>query len=460
APAIVALCFIRYRSQNSRRTAVRHTWITDPMLKISIVIPTRNRALYLKHCIETCLSTDDTHIEVIVSDNNSTDDTHTIPALFPDPRLHYYHTGADLSMRQNFEFALSKASGDYIFFIGDDDGILKNGLSTLRKVLEKYRPDIVNWRHITYKWPNESRDSILKFRYRDFFGPLYSRAPGKVLEEFCQAKLTSFRDAAHIYHGAVARHIVEKIKQKSGGYFLGHIPDVYTALANLVVADSFLWIRSPVSIGGESPKSNGAAAAAAQKRTQEQQAINQSFVSLAASDLITPETDLRLRSIPAYVYACLIRVNKLIADNRLDIDHAAWRNVLLAESKNVAPELRLEQTRLLHILFEEADPSYTAPSQSLPASQSAVEAPEPLHTRTPAENSRTDSPVRKKMRGLRPDLSTVEEARQWIDNVMGASYLPQKNVFGALLLQMRHAAGMKCRIRKLSKKSNLDKIAS
>ncbi len=430
------------------------------MLKISIVIPTRNRAIYLKHCIETCLSTNDPHIEVIVSDNNSTDDTHIIPTLFSDPRLHYYHTGADLSMRQNFEFALSKASGDYIFFIGDDDGILKNGLVTLRKVLEKYRPDIVNWRHITYKWPNESRDSILKFRYRDFFGPIYSRAPSKVLEEFCQAKLTSFRDAAHIYHGAVARHIVEKIKQKSGGYFLGHIPDVYTALANLVVAESFLWIRNPVSIGGESPKSNGAAAAAAQKRTREQQAINQSFVSLAASDSILPETDLRLRSIPAYVYACLIRVNNRIADNSLDIDHAAWRNVLLAESKNLAPELRLEQTRMLYTLFEEADPDYKAPSQSLPAPQSAGEVQEPDNTATPAESSRADSRAQKKMRGLRPDLPTIEDARQWIDAVTGAGYMPQKNVLAALLLQIRHAAGMKCRIGKLSKKSNSDKIAS
>lgn len=413
------------------------------MLKISIVIPTRNRAVYLKHCIETCLSTDDPLIEVIVSDNNSTDNTRTVATSFSDPRLHYYHTGADLSMRQNFEFALGKATGDYIFYIGDDDGILKNGLSTLRQVLEKHRPDIVNWRHITYKWPNESRDSILKFRYRDFFGPLYGKNPNQVLNAFCQAELTSFRDAAHIYHGAVSRHIIEKIQQKSGGYFLGHIPDVYTALANLAVAETFMWIRSPVSIGGESPKSNGAAAASTQHRTKDQQAINHSFINLAAQDGVAPETDLRLRSIPAYVYACLNRVNKLVAGQELRINHAAWRQFLLAESKSLSPELRSEQLRMLHTLFEEADPSYQAPP---------LEAPEPeKHAPlSPACDTVVSYPStkQKKMRGLRPDLPTIEEARRWLDGVMAGGYRPHKNMIAASILQACHAIGMMRRMHK------------
>lgn len=419
------------------------------MLKISIVIPTRNRAIYLKHCIETCLSSNDPDIEVIVSDNNSVDQTQSVVASFSDTRLHYYHTGVDLSMRQNFEFALDKATGDYIFFIGDDDGILKHGLSTLRRVLEKHKPDIVNWRHITYKWPNESRASILKFRYRDFFGPLYKKSPAKVLDAFCSANLTSFRDAAHIYHGAVARHIIEKIKEKSGGYFLGHIPDVYAALANLAVAETFFWIRSPVSIGGESPKSNGAAASAAQNRTQEQQAINHSFISLAAQDNVLPETNLRLRSIPAYVYACINRVNKLVANEKLHINHSAWRQVLLAEAMTFTPELRSEQMSLLHTLFEEADPDYKAHTPSISAT-----AKEPLNPLPSTQPACAPNKVEKKnMRGLRPDLPTIEEARHWIDDATGNAYMPHSNPVAAYLLQACYAIGIKRRIKNIQRKS-------
>jgi glycosyltransferase involved in cell wall biosynthesis len=98
---------------------------TSP-LKISIVIPTRNGAPYLRYCIETCLASDDQNLEVIVSDNCSSDNTREVVASFSDNRLHYYNTGASLSMRQNYEFVLPKATGDYIVYIGDDDGFSKN----------------------------------------------------------------------------------------------------------------------------------------------------------------------------------------------------------------------------------------------------------------------------------------------------------------------------------------------
>ena len=114
------------------------------MLKISIVIPTRNRAIYLKHCIETCLSSNDPDIEVIVSDNNSVDQTQSVVASFSDTRLHYYHTGVDLSMRQNFEFALDKATGDYIFFIGDDEGLNLGAAGSLGEFLADGLGDFVD----------------------------------------------------------------------------------------------------------------------------------------------------------------------------------------------------------------------------------------------------------------------------------------------------------------------------
>ncbi len=200
-------------------------------LKISIVIPTRNGAPYLRYCLETCLASDDRDLEVIVSDNNSTDGTQEMIAAFSDSRLHYYNTGANLSMRQNFEFALDKATGDYIIYIGDDDGVLKNGLATLRRVLEKYRPGVINWRHITYKWPHvefQDSPSILKFRPQDFFGPLYKRDPRKILGEFCAGTRTSYRDGAHIYHGAVSRQLIDKTRGEIGGYFMAQSPDIYT----------------------------------------------------------------------------------------------------------------------------------------------------------------------------------------------------------------------------------------
>ncbi|TNE34414.1 MAG: glycosyltransferase, partial [Alphaproteobacteria bacterium] len=44
-------------------------------MKISIIIPTRNRAEFLKYCLATCLLSTDPDLEVVVSDNFSVDDT-------------------------------------------------------------------------------------------------------------------------------------------------------------------------------------------------------------------------------------------------------------------------------------------------------------------------------------------------------------------------------------------------
>jgi len=45
------------------------------MLKVSIIIPTFNRENYLHQAVESALSQDYPNVEVIVSDNASTDNT-------------------------------------------------------------------------------------------------------------------------------------------------------------------------------------------------------------------------------------------------------------------------------------------------------------------------------------------------------------------------------------------------
>ena len=115
-------------------------------MKISLIIPTRERSRYLQESIRTALAVRDPDVEVVVSDNASEDDTQAIVAAFDDPRLKYVNTGQRVSMRQNFEFGLSASSGDYVSMIGDDDGFLPGQFPSLRRILEERRPDVLSWR--------------------------------------------------------------------------------------------------------------------------------------------------------------------------------------------------------------------------------------------------------------------------------------------------------------------------
>ena len=54
---------------------------------VTIAIPTFNRASWLGDCVRSALSQSYRNIEVLVSDNASTDDTQSVLSEFPDPRL-------------------------------------------------------------------------------------------------------------------------------------------------------------------------------------------------------------------------------------------------------------------------------------------------------------------------------------------------------------------------------------
>ena len=91
--------------------------------QLSIVIPTRNRSETLKSAIESCLIQQSQDLEVLVVDNASTPDTYAVVSAFDDPRIRYLRHDEPLAMTENWNTAMAEVRGDWIGFIGDDDGL-------------------------------------------------------------------------------------------------------------------------------------------------------------------------------------------------------------------------------------------------------------------------------------------------------------------------------------------------
>lgn len=98
---------------------------TPPIL--SITIPTYNRAQYLRENIEAILKqiTDyASMIEIIVNDNASTDNTSSVindlvkKYNFP---IQYHRKDKNVGYKDNFAEVTAKATGKYLFLLGDDD---------------------------------------------------------------------------------------------------------------------------------------------------------------------------------------------------------------------------------------------------------------------------------------------------------------------------------------------------
>ncbi|MEN6320677.1 MAG: glycosyltransferase family 2 protein [Syntrophaceae bacterium] len=114
--------------------------------KISVMIPTYNRAHYLIDAIESALTQDYTNFEVIVSDNASTDQTaEVVKKYFSDNRFRYYRNDKNIGAGPNWERLLYEyAQGEYGKFLPDDDCIVdKNHLSKAATIIQKYNVKII-----------------------------------------------------------------------------------------------------------------------------------------------------------------------------------------------------------------------------------------------------------------------------------------------------------------------------
>ena len=92
---------------------------------VSIGIPTYNRASTLVKSIESVLQQTYKNIEVIISDNASTDKTQSICERFCDldQRVIYIRQQTNLGAVNNFNIVLEAAKGEYFMWLGDDDWI-------------------------------------------------------------------------------------------------------------------------------------------------------------------------------------------------------------------------------------------------------------------------------------------------------------------------------------------------
>ncbi len=89
--------------------------------KVTIAIPTYNRAVFLTKALDSALAQTYKNIEVIVSDNASTDDTLQLLGKHNDDRLIIIQQETNLGMVGNWNACLKKASGEFFILLSDDD---------------------------------------------------------------------------------------------------------------------------------------------------------------------------------------------------------------------------------------------------------------------------------------------------------------------------------------------------
>lgn len=90
---------------------------------VTIAIPTRNRVSLLPRALRSARAQSYANIEIVVSNNASTDGTPVFLSEISDAKVRVYHQESMLSMLGNYNFCLDKAVGEYFLLLSDDDWI-------------------------------------------------------------------------------------------------------------------------------------------------------------------------------------------------------------------------------------------------------------------------------------------------------------------------------------------------
>lgn len=224
----------------------------------SIVMPTRDRPDTLRHAIATVLRLERPNYELIVMDNCGGPETRQVVESFAAPQLRYFRAEERLSMADNWERGLDEVRGDYVTFIGDDDGFLPDALHLAERFHAGRPSDILSWWPFLWLWPDAEGTGAASQAHMHFashIGRHDSRAYLKRLFA-CQADWTSLPT---LYCSFVPRGLIDEMRSRHGRYFLAPLPDVFSGIANLLSSDAYFYSYRPLTCWGISRHSSGAA---------------------------------------------------------------------------------------------------------------------------------------------------------------------------------------------------------
>lgn len=105
---------------------------------VSVCIPTFNQGAYLPLAIKSVLSQDYDDLEVVVSDNHSTDGTSEYLATVRDSRVRVVRPEQHLPMADNWRFSVRQSSGKYFNVLCSDDMLLPGYVKKLVQVLDNF----------------------------------------------------------------------------------------------------------------------------------------------------------------------------------------------------------------------------------------------------------------------------------------------------------------------------------
>lgn len=236
---------------------------------LSIVVPTRNRAFYAKDCIKSILSISSDDLELIVHDNSDYTELYDfVKTSICDERLVYKYHKEPLNTVQNFNMAMDLVNGEYVCFIGDDDGVMPVIIDVVKWAKSNSIGAVSYSSKIGYLWPSNNRRSVLNVYPFDSLNETV--VVEKELNRFLKDGAVYYLNfkLPKVYHGVVQTKYMKEIRSKKGYYFGGLSIDIFASVSLSLLIDQLTFLDYPLTIAGSSAASERTHRTKEAKRTK------------------------------------------------------------------------------------------------------------------------------------------------------------------------------------------------
>ena len=220
--------------------------------RFSIVVPTRQRPHTLPYTLATILNQDHDSFEVIVADNASSSETRAVVEAINSPKIRYVRSDSPLTIAANWMRGLAATRGEWITYLGDDDGLMPSALRDVDAIIATHAVESIGYYPGLYAWPcadDTGEANLLQLLISDNVQVMAAR---DALSAMMQTP--GSWSIPMLYHGWISRTLLNRAAT-SGDIFVSNYPDTFAGILLAAHTDYFATVESPLSINGYSAKS-------------------------------------------------------------------------------------------------------------------------------------------------------------------------------------------------------------
>lgn len=223
---------------------------------LSIIVPTKDRYKYLISLMELISEFNNEEVELVVQDNS--DDNSSFLSFMEERKypfvVYNYHKG-QLPMSVNADKAILNSNGEYVCFIGDDDGVTVD-IIECAKYMKNNNIDAMRSIPASYYWPEVGSSRFVYLGGRCVYdkpkSSIKELSTKDALDELLKIGFIDRGDLPLVYHGIVSRRALNLVYEKVKTFFPGSSPDISSGIALSLVIDKVYRYNKIVTFSGAS----------------------------------------------------------------------------------------------------------------------------------------------------------------------------------------------------------------